>query len=125
MSLKSKLDDLIEELLDETNSTGEGEAYDTPNAFGELEDEDIEKSGYKKVKESTFKKAAKLMIGEGSYKSYKNDESFTPKQKVNKAIKSINSKLYQEDTNALKALIRKEVSKIFFDLYRKRSTWSK
>tara|TARA_R110002153_G_scaffold64821_3_gene173636 strand:+ start:7546 stop:7974 length:429 start_codon:yes stop_codon:yes gene_type:complete len=97
MSLKSKLDDLIEELLDETNSTGEGEAYDTPNAFGELEDEDIEKSGYKKVKESTFKKAAKLMIGEGSYKSYKNDESFTPKQKVNKAIKSINSKLYEID----------------------------
>jgi hypothetical protein len=30
-----------------------------------------------------------------------------------------------EDITAFKALIRKEVSKIFFDLYRKRSTWSK
>jgi|TARA_B110000967_G_C18408220_1_gene327970 hypothetical protein len=33
--------------------------------------------------------------------------------------------LTPEDITALKVLIRKEVSKIFFDLYRKRSTWSK
>jgi hypothetical protein len=97
MSLKSKLDELIDEMLDEANATGEGEAYDTPNAFGDLDDEEIEKSGYKKVKESTFKKAAKLMLGEGSYKSYKNDETFTPKQKVNKAIRNINSKLHEID----------------------------
>jgi|TARA_R110002153_G_scaffold64821_3_gene173637 hypothetical protein len=42
-----------------------------------------------------------------------------------KTKKQIIEELSQEDTNALKALIRKEVSKIFFDLYRKRSTWSK
>ena len=97
MSLKSKLEELIDELLDETNATGEGEAYNTPNAFGELDDEDVEVFGYEKVEESTFKKAAKLMIGEGSYKNYKNDETYTPKQKVNKAIRSINSKLYEID----------------------------
>ena len=97
MSLKDKLDELIDELIDEANATGEGEAYNTPNAFGELDDEDIEKDGYKKVDESTFKKAAKLMLGESSYKNYKNDATQSPKQKVNKAIISINSKLYEID----------------------------
>ena len=71
MSLKNRLDELIDELLDEANATGEGEAYNTKYSFGKLDDEDIEVMGYKKVKnvkESTFKKAAKLMIGEGSYR---------------------------------------------------------
>tara|TARA_Y100000356_G_C11171946_1_gene241838 strand:+ start:26 stop:463 length:438 start_codon:yes stop_codon:yes gene_type:complete len=98
MSLKTKLEELIDELLDEANATGEGEAYNTKYSFGKLDDEDIEVMGYKKVKnvkESTFKKAAKMMMGESSYKSYKKDDSFTPKQKVNRAIKSINSKLYE------------------------------
>ena len=95
MSLKNRLDELIDELLDEANATGEGEAYDSKYAFGKLDDEDIEVMGYKKVKESTFKKAAKLMIGEGSYKEYKKDPSRTPKQKVNMAVKSINSKLHE------------------------------
>ena len=98
MSLKNRLDELIDELLDEANATGEGEAYDSKYAFGKLDDEDIEVMGYKKVKnvkESTFKKAAKLMIGEGSYKEYKKDPSHTPKQKVNMAVKSINSKLHE------------------------------
>lgn len=95
MSLKNRLDELIDELLDEANATGEGEAYDTKYSFGKLDDEDIEVFGYKKVKESTFKKAAKLMIGEGSYKEYKKDPSNTPKQKVNMAVKSINSKLHE------------------------------
>ena len=95
MSLKNRLDELIDELLDEANATGEGEAYDTKYSFGKLDDEDIEVFGYKKVKESTFKKAAKLMIGEGSYKEYKKDPSRTPKQKVNMAVKSINSKLHE------------------------------
>ena len=97
MSLKSKLDQLIEDYLDETNSTGEGEAYDSKYAFGELEDDELEKAGYKKVKESTFKKASMLMLGETSYNAYRNDETQTSKQKVNKAIKNINSKLYGID----------------------------
>tara|TARA_R100000278_G_scaffold114052_1_gene92445 strand:+ start:646 stop:780 length:135 start_codon:yes stop_codon:yes gene_type:complete len=44
---------------------------------------------------------------------------------MSKTKKQIKEALSQEDINSLKALIRKEVSKIFFDLYRKRSTWSK
>jgi len=83
--------------MDETNSTGAGEAYDTPNAFGELDDEDIEKNGYEKVDESTFVKASKIMLGETSYRAYKNDESATPKQKVNRAIREIVGKLKEID----------------------------
>lgn len=44
------------------------------------------------------------------------------KQKPNKIIKE---ELSPEDIAKLRELIRSEVSKIFFDLYRKRSTWSK
>ena len=62
MSLNSQLEELIKDLMDETNSTGAGEAYDTPNAFGELDDEDIEKNGYEKVDESTFVKASKIGV---------------------------------------------------------------
>ena len=97
MSLKNRLDELIDELLDEANVTGAGEAYDTPNAFGELDDEDVEESGYEKVKESTFKKAAKLMLGEASYKNYRDEQKGSPKQKVNKAIRNIHSKLHEID----------------------------
>jgi len=105
VSLNSQLEELIKDIMDETNSTGAGEAYDTPNAFGELEDEDIEKNGYEKVKESTFVKASKIMIGETSYRAYKKDESATSKQKVNRAIREIGGKLKEIDkilTNNIK-----------------------
>lgn len=92
MSLRSDLDELLDRMMDESNSTGGGESYDTPNAFGELDDEDVEKDGYEKVDESTFLKAAKLMLGEGSYKSYR-DDARSPKSKVNKSIREINGKL--------------------------------
>jgi len=97
VSLNSQLEELIKDIMDETNSTGAGEAYDTPNAFGELDDEDIEKNGYEKVKESTFVKASKIMIGETSYRAYKKDESATSKQKVNRAIREIGGKLKEID----------------------------
>jgi len=105
VSLSSQLEELIKDIMDETNSTGEGEAYNTPNAFGELDDEDIEKNGYEKVKESTFVKASKIMLGETSYRAYKKDESATSKQKVNRAIREIGGKLKEIDkilTNNIK-----------------------
>ena len=37
------------------------------------------------------------MLGETSYRSYKNDESATPKQKVNRAIREIGGKLKEID----------------------------
>jgi len=97
VSLNSQLEELIKDLMDETNSTGAGEAYDTPKAFGELDDDEIEKNGYEKVEESTFVKASKIMLGETSYRAYKNDESATPKQKVNRAIREIGGKLKEID----------------------------
>ena len=103
MSLNKLIEDLIEELetdLDEISATGAGEAYDTPRAFSksgkEDENDNAEQAGYKKVKESNYLQVAKAtMLGEVSYKEYKNDESATSKQKVNRAIKEINSKLYR------------------------------
>jgi hypothetical protein len=39
--------------------------------------------------------AKNTLLSEISYKDYKNDESSTSKQKVNRAIREINSKLYK------------------------------
>tara|TARA_Y100001938_G_C8071466_1_gene423352 strand:- start:1192 stop:1614 length:423 start_codon:yes stop_codon:yes gene_type:complete len=93
MSLSKKLDKMFEDSekeeleLEELNVTGGGEAYDTPKAF---------KKKKKKVKESTFKKLSKQMfLGEATYRDYKKDESATQKQKVNRAIKEVNSKLFK------------------------------
>ena len=100
MSLNNLIESKLKE-LEEENSTGGGEAFDTPNAFSkdgkEDENNNAETSGYKKVKnESKFLKLAKeILLSEVSYKAYKKDESFTSKQKVNRAIREINSKLYK------------------------------
>ena len=105
MSLNKKLDKLFEadfkkieeEDLDEANTTADaGGEYDTKYAFGKRKKKDYTKGlmGYKVVKESTFMKIAKLM-NEINYNDYKKDESSTSKQKVNKAIKEVNSKLFK------------------------------
>ena len=50
----------------------------------------------KKTDESAFMRISKLMnINEISYKEYKNDESLNSKQKVNKAIREVNSRLFK------------------------------
>tara|TARA_R110002167_G_scaffold258950_1_gene465479 strand:+ start:285 stop:719 length:435 start_codon:yes stop_codon:yes gene_type:complete len=97
MSLNRKLDKMWEndfkkieeEEIDELNITGGGEAYDTPKAF--------KKKKKKEVKESTFMKMSKIMqqLDEVNYKEYRNDESLNSKQKVNKAIREVNSKLFK------------------------------
>tara|TARA_R110001583_G_scaffold13766_4_gene58705 strand:- start:4472 stop:4912 length:441 start_codon:yes stop_codon:yes gene_type:complete len=97
MSLNSIIEDKLKE-LEEMSSTGAGEAYDTPNAFSKDEEEDendnAEQAGYKKVKESKFKQFAKAsFLNEVSYNDYKKDESATSKQKVNKSIKEVSSRL--------------------------------
>lgn len=40
-----------------------------------------------------------------------------------KKDKHINESLSDRDMEVIRILIRKEISKIFFDLYRKRQTW--
>ena len=93
--LEKKLKE-IEEELEEISSTGGGEAYDSKYAFGELEDDDIEKSGYKKVKESKFKQmASATFLNEVSYKDYKKNTDYSAKQKVNQSIKEVSSKLFK------------------------------
>lgn len=96
MSLNKKLDKMFnedfkkieEEELEEENITGGGEAYETPKAF--------KKKKKKEVDESVFVKMAKLMnINEINYKEYKSDDSLNSKQKVNKAIREVNSRLFK------------------------------
>ena len=105
MSLNKKLDKLFEadfkkieeEDLDEANTTADaGGEYDTKYAFGKRKKKDLEKGlmGYKVVKESTFMKMAKMM-NEVNYNDYKKDESSSSKQKVNRAIKEVNSRLFK------------------------------
>ena len=97
MSLNKKLDDMFnkdfkkieEEDIDELNVTGGGEAYNTPKAFKK-------KKKKKDIEESTFVKMSRIMnLSEINYKQYKNDDSLNSKQKVNKAIREVNSKLFK------------------------------
>ena len=75
--------------MDEMSSTSGGEAYNTPFAFSK-------KKKTKKVKESKFMSLAKsTLMSEISYKEYKSNDESTQKQKVNRAVREINSKLYK------------------------------
>jgi flagellar biosynthesis component FlhA len=100
MSLNKKLEDLQKD-LEEANVTSGGEAFDTPLAFSKSKKEDEKNSGetagWKKVKtESKFMTLAKAaLLSEVSYKDYKNNTESTQKQKVNRAIREINSRLYK------------------------------
>ena len=95
--------------IEEANVTGTADGpYNTPNAFGKKKKKDIEVVGYKKVKESAFMTLAKnTLLSEISYKEYKKDETFNSKQKVNKAIKEIVSKLGKIE-NIVKQNIKSE-----------------
>ena len=99
MSLNKLLEEKLKEgekEIEEISVTGGGEAYNTKYAFGDLDDEDIEKSGYKKVKESKFKTMAKAsFLNEVSYNEYKKNPELSAKQKVNKSIKEVSSKLFR------------------------------
>ena len=89
--------DNIDSELDEISATGNLDGGEgppkTPYAFGDMDDEDIEKGGYKKVKqESMFIKMSKLM-NETSYREFKKDPTSTPQQKVNRGIMEVNKML--------------------------------
>lgn len=99
MSLNNRLDKMFEnsfkkieeEEIDEANITGGGEAYDITKAFKKKK-----KKNKDTKSESAFKKFSKQMfLGEATYREYKKDPSATHKQKVNRAIKEVNSKLFR------------------------------
>tara|TARA_R100001244_G_scaffold121171_1_gene90791 strand:+ start:163 stop:660 length:498 start_codon:yes stop_codon:yes gene_type:complete len=117
MSLNSKLEDMLaehikrveetddswiieyeksanhEEELGEISVTGAGEAYDTPMAFTKQKNKKKKKKD--SVIESKFMRIAKQsFLNETSYTAYKRDDTSSSKQKVNSAIKEINSKLH-------------------------------
>lgn len=78
-----------EEDMSEISVTGGGMSYDTPKAFKK------KKTKKRDVKESSFMKMAKhSFLSEASYNDYKKDDTLNSKQKVNKAIREINSKLF-------------------------------
>ena len=88
----------VEQEIDEISVTGGGEAYDSKYAFSkkDKDDEDAEVAGYKKVKESKFSKLAKAsFLNEVSYKEYKTNSDLSAKQKVNKSIKEVSSRLFK------------------------------
>ena len=99
--LHNKLSNVVknvkeEEELEEMSVTGALDGGEgppkTPYAFGDIDDEDIEKDGYEKVKESTFMKMSRLM-NEVSYRDFKKDPTSTPQQKVNRGIMEVNKML--------------------------------
>jgi len=78
-----------EEEIEEISTVGAGEAYNTPHAFKK------KKKKSDDVNESNFMKMAKQsFLSEATYVDYKRDDSATSKQKVNRAIKEINSRLF-------------------------------
>lgn len=102
MSLSSKLDKLFEDELNsdcdcgggcvceitEENVTGGGEAFNTKYAFKADEEDELD--------ESVFKSMSKHMyLAEARYRDYKQDESLSQRQKVNKSIKEVNGKLFR------------------------------
>ncbi len=91
--------ELEEDELEEMSVTGNLDGGEgpprTPYAFGDMDDEDIEKAGYKKVKEeSIFVKMSK-QLHETSYREFKKDPTSTPQQKVNRGIMEVNKMLGQ------------------------------
>ena len=109
--IKAKLKELeSNEDLDEMNVTGNIAGYNTPNAFQGKSKKNKKKrmksatdsTGFSVVKDidegkmSTYKQMMNMMhLNEVTYREYKADETFSPKQKVNKAISEVNKKLYE------------------------------
>jgi hypothetical protein len=94
----------LEDDLDEISVAGNAGGYETPNAFGELDNDAIEMLGYKKVKkikketvkESDFKRlSTEMFINEIAYNAYKKDPIASPKQKINTSINYINKGLQE------------------------------
>ena len=81
----------MDEELDEASTTAGVPGYQTPYAFSKKGDKNKKKkistnsTGYSVVKE----------LYDQNYTSFKKDESKTSRQKVNGAIKEINTRLYQ------------------------------
>lgn len=80
--------------IDEDNTTGSGEAYESPFAFGKKVKKPNDVSYSKEVEnEHRFFKKFEQKINEIAYKDFKKDDSRNEKQKINSNIIEINKKL--------------------------------
>jgi len=80
--------------LKEDSTTASVPGYQTPYAFGKVNKQDLEDMGYKVVgktdKNESLYKQMMNQLTEVRYVDYKNDESASPKTKVNKSIAEVN-----------------------------------
>ncbi len=130
VALKTEDED---EDLDEMSVTGDVAGYDSPKAFGKNNRgvEEMERLGFKKVPktnkyfvpmESTFKRlASSIYLNEGSYHEYKNDESASPRTKVNRSIAEVNKRLMEIEKIVNHNIRLKTESGVNSDQYWKRS----
>lgn len=97
-NLRKLIRETIQKELEELSSTGSTPGYETPKAFrgtsaaGDTKARDnAEKAGYKIE--------GPLDEGRSRYRTYKEDQTFTTKQKIGKAISEINRSLFEIDRN--------------------------
>lgn len=95
-------DDLDDEPIEETSTTGDVAGFETKFAFsknkkGGANPKVYMRDGMTLAKEQTeFSKIASMLhLSEALYKDYKEDCSATPRKKVNESIRKINSHLFQ------------------------------
>lgn len=80
--------------IDEDNTTGSGEAFETPFAFSKKVKKPKDVSYSKEVEnEHKFFKKFEQKIDEIAYKDFKKDDTKNEKQKINNSIIEINKKL--------------------------------
>lgn len=101
--LRNYIQRLIEEVededVDESTSTGNISGYQTPHAFsvdGEEDEDHIDS-----------------VIKSSGYTRAKNENKFD----------NLNEELSNEDEDTIRDIVRSEVSAIFFDLFKKRRVW--
>lgn len=80
--------------VEELNTTGNVDGYNTPNAFCDCDDIDDDNCSCNNTtdKMSPYKEH---MVNEINYTEFKNDKSLNTKQKINNEIKKINSSLFE------------------------------
>jgi len=113
----SKLKKMIIEALDEMTTTGDVGGYNSAYAFSKntkkmgdyfenqgydvVEDDAVSNDDAQKNRKQNDKlnmlvtNVLSNMLGESNYKQFKNDESTSSKQKINRTIKEINSDLFK------------------------------
>lgn len=97
---QENIDPLVDDPLKEDSTTADVAGFESKFAFAPNTNKATKyslKNGYTLAKEQTefTKLASTIHLSEALYNDYKNDESSTPRRKVNESIRKINSHLFQ------------------------------